>query len=295
MVKGKVIIGNGGAEFGVRGYVSAYDAETGKLAWRFYTVPGDPSKRLRSADRSRRPRQDLERRVVEARRRRHGVGFDRLRPGARPAVHRHRQRLAVESAVPQPGGGDNLFLSSIVALKPDTGEYVWHYQTTPGETWDFTATQHIMLADLKIDGSRARCSCRRRRTASSTCSIATTGELISAQAVRRRELGDGDRPEDRPAGREPGGALHESRQPALVDAGPGGAHNWQPMAFSPQTGLVYLPAQELGMAYVHDPKFKDRARLEHRRRRDGSDDAGRPADRAARCHRDKARSSRGIR
>ena len=146
-----MIIGNGGAEFGVRGYVSAYDAETGKLAWRFYTVPGDPSKPSRTP-RSR-GRQDLERRVVEARRRRHGVGFDGLRPRARSALHRHRQRLAVESRDrAAPAAATTCSSSSIVALQPDTGEYVWHYQTTPGETGTYTATQHMILADLTIDG-----------------------------------------------------------------------------------------------------------------------------------------------
>ena len=97
VVKGKVLIGNGGAEMGVRGYVSAYDAETGKMAWRFYTVPGDPVEGLRIA-RAGEGREDLDRRVVEARWRRHGVGFHRVRPEARSRLHRHRQWLAVESA-----------------------------------------------------------------------------------------------------------------------------------------------------------------------------------------------------
>ena len=102
VVKGKVLIGNGGAEFGVRGYVSAYDAETGELAWRFYTVPGDPANGFESPI-LREGRRDVERRMVDARRRRHGVGLDGLRPRARSAVHRRRQRLALESPDPQRG------------------------------------------------------------------------------------------------------------------------------------------------------------------------------------------------
>ena len=104
VVKGKVLIGFGGAEYGVRGYLSAYDADTGKLAWRFYTVPGDPCAPPDGAASDQvlegKGAADLERRMVEVRRRRHGLGFDGLRPGARPALHRRRQWLALESPDP---------------------------------------------------------------------------------------------------------------------------------------------------------------------------------------------------
>jgi quinohemoprotein ethanol dehydrogenase len=156
IVKGKVIIGNGGAEYRVRGYVTAYDAETGKQAWRWYTVPGNPANGLRAARTRRRP-QDLEWRVVEDRRRRHGVGRHGLRSRTRhalssaPATARRGTRN-----IAAPGGGDNLFLSSIVALDPNTGKYMWHYQTTPGETWDYTATQPIMVADLQYPEGKRR-------------------------------------------------------------------------------------------------------------------------------------------
>ena len=149
VIKGKVIIGNGGAEFGVRGYISAYDAATGKMLWRFYTVPGDPSKPFEAPI------------LAEAAKTWHGEWWklggggtvwdsmaydpdlDLLYIGTGNGSPWNQQYRS-------PGGGDNLFLSAIVALKPDTGEYVWHYQSTPGETWDFTATQHIVLADLTI-------------------------------------------------------------------------------------------------------------------------------------------------
>ena len=158
VVKGKVIIGNGGAEFGVRGYVTAYDAETGKLAWRFYTVPGDPSKPLRAADALQKAAETWNGEWWEV-----GGGgtvwdsmaydpeLDLLYIGTGNGSP-WNQRIRSE------GKGDNLFLSSIVALRPDTGEYVWHYQTTPGESWDYTATQHIMLADLH-DRRRSRARC----------------------------------------------------------------------------------------------------------------------------------------
>jgi quinohemoprotein ethanol dehydrogenase len=152
VVKGKVIIGNGGAEFGVRGYVSAYDAETGALLWRFYTVPGDPSQPFEHAA------------MVRAAPTWHGrqwwvIGgggtvwdslafdpeLDLLYVGVGNGAPWSRQTRS-------PGGGDNLYLASILALRPDNGDLIWYYQTTPGETWDYTATQHMILADLEING-----------------------------------------------------------------------------------------------------------------------------------------------
>ena len=205
-----MIIGNGGAEFGVRGYVTAYDAETGKQLWRFYTVPGDPSQPLRRR-RCREGREDLARRVVEV-----GGGgtvwdsiaydpeLDLLYVGTGNGSPWNQQYRS-------PGGGDNLFLASIVALKPDTGEYVWHYQTTPGETWDYTATQPMMLADLTIDGQPRKVLMQAPKNGFFYVLDRTTGKLHLGEAVRAGELGERHRPEDRPADRRPGGALHESQ------------------------------------------------------------------------------------
>ena len=155
LVKDKVIIGNGGGEFGVRGYVSAYNQDTGKMAWRFYTVPGNPADGLES--------EALER-AVET-----WGGGEWWEVGGGGTVwdsmaydpELNLLYVGVGNGAPwnrqirSPDGGDNLYLSSILALNPDTGKYVWHYQTTPGETWDYTATQHMILADLELDGQFA--------------------------------------------------------------------------------------------------------------------------------------------
>ena len=153
IVKGNVIIGNGGAEIGARGYVTAYDAETGEQQWRFYTVPGDPSKPYEHPD------------LEEAAKTWKGDAYwkqggggtawdamaydpelDLLYIGVGNGAHWDREWRS-------PGGGDNLYLSSIVALNPNDGSYVWHYQTTPGDSWDYTATQHIILADIELEGT----------------------------------------------------------------------------------------------------------------------------------------------
>jgi quinohemoprotein ethanol dehydrogenase len=147
----KVVIGNGGAELGVRGYVSAYDIETGKMVWRFYTVPGNPADGFENAT------------MEQAAKTWTGEWWKWGGGGTvwDSMVHDPELDLlyiGVGNGSPwnqklrSPEGGDNLFLSSIVALRPDTGEYVWHYQTSPGDTWDYTATQHMILADLDIDG-----------------------------------------------------------------------------------------------------------------------------------------------
>src|SRR5688572_6354033 len=146
VVKGKVLIGNAGAEFGVRGYISAYDAETGEMAWRFYTVPGNP------ADGFERPELQAAAKTWSGEWWKLGGGgtvWDAMAydPGLDLLYIGVGNGTPWNQAYRSPGGGDNLYLSSIVALRPETGEYVWHYQTTPAETWDFTATQHIMLAD----------------------------------------------------------------------------------------------------------------------------------------------------
>ena len=166
-----------------------------------------------------------------------------------------------------PAGGDNLYLASIVALNAETGEYVWHYQETPGDNWDYTATQPMILADLKIDGKPRKVILHAPKNGFFFVIDRTNGKLISAEELRRRELGHGlrrERPADRDAARAPR-QVHSTSIP-----GPFGAHNWQPMSFNPQTGLVYLPAQNVPLNLMDDKEWEHgrrlpgRARLRHR-------------------------------
>jgi PQQ-dependent dehydrogenase (methanol/ethanol family) len=254
VVKGKVIIGNGGADLGVRGYASAYDAETGKLLWRFYTVPGNPSR-------------PFEHPVLERAASTwtgewwkfggggtvwDSIAFD-------PALD--LVYIGVGNGGPwnqafrSPGGGDNLFLASIVALRADTGEYVWHYQTTPGETWDFTATQHMILADLAIDGRTRHVIMQAPKNGFFYVLDRATGELLSARPIVPVNWASGvDMKSGRPI------EAREARYGATGKnwvswQGPTGGHNWQPMSFNPQTGLVYIPANVVPFAYVANDRF----------------------------------------
>ena len=144
--------------------------------------------------------------------------------------------------VRSPGGGDNLYLSSIVAINPDNGKYVWHYQTTPGDTWDYTATQHMILADMEINGEQRKVIMQAPKNGFFYVIDRTSGEFISANNFVPTNWASHVDPETgRPV--EIKETNHEL-QPALTTPGPLGGHNWHPMSYSPKTGLVYIPAQE---------------------------------------------------
>ncbi|MBI1407094.1 MAG: PQQ-dependent dehydrogenase, methanol/ethanol family [Caulobacter sp.] len=250
VVKGKVLIGNGGAEFGVRGYLTAYDAETGKQAWRFYTVPGEQETDGAASDKAMkiaRPTWNGEFWKIGG----GGTVWDSM--AYDPDLD--LLYIGVGNGTPwnrelrSPGGGDNLFLSSIVALKPETGEYVWHYQTTPGESWDYTATQHIVLADINIGGQTRKVLMQAPKNGFFYVLDRTNGKLISAEKyVPAVNWASGvDKVTGRPI--ETAGARYEKNL-HLSNPGPLGAHNWHPMAFSPKTGLVYIPAQEIPFPYM---------------------------------------------
>jgi PQQ-dependent dehydrogenase (methanol/ethanol family) len=256
VIKGRVIIGNGGADLGVRGYVSAYDVETGDLAWRFYTVPGNPAEPFESdalemaADTWR----GGEWWVIGG----GGTVWDAM--AFDPELD--LLYIGVGNGAPwsrrlrSPGGGDNLFLSSIVALRPDTGTYVWHYQTTPGDSWDYTATQHIILADISIDGEQRKVLMQAPKNGFFYVIDRTTGEFISANNyVPVNWASHVDPDSGRPVINED--AFYDV-EPRFTIPGPAGAHNWHSMAYSPVTGLVYIPAQEMPFAFGMDTDFEYR-------------------------------------
>ncbi len=253
VVKGRVLIGNGGAELGVRGYLSAYDAKTGSLIWRFYTVPGDPSQPQESGA--------LERALPTWK----GGEWWKIGGGGTVwdsmAYDPDLDLLYVGTGngspwsrfVRSPGGGDNLYLSSILALRPDSGELVWYYQETPGDTWDFTATQHIVLADLVIGGTPRKVLLHAPKNGFFYVIDRETGRLLSAEKFApvtwARRI---DRKTGRPV-EAPG--VDYRRHPVVVKPSPYGAHNWQPMSYSPKTGLVYIPAQDVPAAFALDKAF----------------------------------------
>lgn len=255
IVDGMVIIGNGGAEYGVRGYVSAYDAGTGELVWRFHTVPGDPSLPFESEA------MEHAASTWSGEWWKYGGGgtaWDSF------AYDPELDLLYVGTGNGSPwnwqirsnGEGDNLYLSSILALRAGTGELVWYYQTTPGDTWDFTATQHMILADLQIEGRTRKVIMQAPKNGFFYVLDRETGEFISGDAYTEVTWASGIDPETgRPI--EVPGARYESE---LIVMKPGalGGHNWHPMSFSPETGLVYIPVQDAEFVYSHNPNFQYR-------------------------------------
>jgi PQQ-dependent dehydrogenase (methanol/ethanol family) len=253
-VEGRIIIGNGGADLGVRGYVSAYDARTGELAWRTYTVPGNPADGFESPA--------LERAAATWTGQWwqaggggtvwDGMAYD---PELKLLYVGTGNGSPYPRWVRSPGGGDNLYLASILALRPATGEVVWHYQTTPAETWDYTATQPLLLADLELGGRLRRVLMQAPKNGFFYVIDRENGEFLSAQPFVEVTWATGIDARGRPIETD----VDYREQAKFVKPSPLGAHGWEPMSFSPRTGLVYLPALDMGSLFKVDPSWTYRA------------------------------------
>lgn len=248
IVNGNVVIGNGGSEYNARGYITAYNTKTGKQAWRFYTVPGDPGKLFEHPD-------------LEAAAKTWtgewwkqgggGTAWDAI-------VHDPELNLVYigvgngshwDRLIRSPDGGDNLYLSSIVAVDADSGEYQWHFQTTPGDTWDYTATQHIILADLTINGRDRKVLMQAPKNGFFYVIDRTNGEFISGDNYIYVNWAKGLDENGRPIERE--GARYEDGRTHWITPSSHGAHNWYPMSYSPKTGLAYIPASIDSGPFTH--------------------------------------------
>ncbi len=257
VINGLVLIGNGGAEYGVRGFIAAYDHQTGEEVWKFYTVPGDPDKGFEN---------DTMKMAAETWKGKHwelGGGGGTVWDAMAYDPQLDLLYIGVGNGTPwnrdirSPGGGDNLFLSSIVALRPATGEYVWHYQTTPGETWDYTATQHIILADMAIKGEQRKVLMQAPKNGFFYVLDRTDGELISANNyIDLNWATHVDMETGRPV--EVEGARYAESTYVVVPSYLGG-HNWHPMSYNPATGLVYIPVIEFPASYGQPENFRYRA------------------------------------
>ncbi|MCU1329884.1 MAG: qbdA [Bryobacterales bacterium] len=246
IARGMVVIGNAGSEYGVRGYVSAYDAGTGKMAWRFYTVPGDPSLGFESG-------------AMEAAAKTwkgeywktggggtawEGIVYD---PALDLLYFGTGNPTAWYRAIR--GGGDNLYTACIVAVHASTGQLAWYFQTTPGDNWDYDATQPLVQADLRINGVSRKVIMQANKNGFFYVLDRKTGAFISgAPYVKGVTWATGLDGKGRPL-EAPGVA---EMKPSISSPGFDGAHNWNPMAYSPRTGLVYFPAKT-GTRALHAP------------------------------------------
>ena len=257
--KDKVIIGNSGAELGVRGYVTAYNVEDGGLEWRFYTVPNpnkEPDGAASDAIFAKLANDtwgDTGAWTTDG-----GGGtawdsivYDTVNDQVLIGVGNGSPwNAAIRDPEGDFGGAyDNLFLSSILALDADTGAYRWHYQTTPRDQWDYTATQQMVLAELPlgVNGEARRVVMQAPKNGFFYVLDAADGELLSATPFSEQNWTTGEVDENgRPVITEEAIALNNM----VVIPGPTGAHNWHPMSFNPDTGLVYIPTN-LPLPYVY--------------------------------------------
>jgi quinohemoprotein ethanol dehydrogenase len=261
VLNGRVIIGNGGAEFGVRGYVTAYDAATGEQRWRWFTVPGDPSKPFEDESMKRAAATwDPSGKYWEVGG--GGTAWDSMAfdPELKLVYIGTGNGSPWSQKRRSPKGGDNLYLASVVALNIETGAYVWHYQETPGDNADYTSTQPMILADLKIAGKLRKVLLHAPKNGFFFVIDRTNGQLISAKNFVPVNWAKGYGKDGRPI------ETDKARPDGPFDTipGPYGAHNWHPMSFSPQTGLVYLPAQNVPVGLMDDKEWKKGAVLDGR-------------------------------
>lgn len=238
---GKVIIGNSGAELGVRGYITAYDADSGSEEWRFWVVPGNP------ADGFENPDMEFAAETWSGDWWTAGGGgtsWDSLAydPEARLVYVGTGNGSPWSHELRSNGEGDNLFLSSIVALNVDTGRVAWHYQTTPADNWDYTAVQQLILTELVIDGIPRQVIMQAPKNGFFYVIDRITGELLSADPYTQVTWASGvdlesGRPIETPQARY-------TEEISMITPGPGGGHNWHSMSFNPDTGLLYLPTEQ---------------------------------------------------
>ena len=267
VVKDMVLIGSGGAEFGVRGYVTAYDADTGKQKWRFYTVPNPDGRADNAASDDILASKANATWSDKGEWKESGGGgtvwdaivydndLDQIYLGVgngNPWNHGTRSN----------GEGDNLFLSSIVALDANTGTYKWHYQETPAESWDYTATQPIILAEQSVDGKPAKVLYHAPKNGFFFTIDRTTGKLLGAKPfvdginwAAGYDMATG-RPIENPDAR-----FYRTGKPFIAIPGALGAHNWHPMSYNPNTGLVYIPAQQVPQGYLQDMTELDKRKV----------------------------------
>jgi len=262
IANGKVLIGSGGAEYKARGFIAAYDWQTGGEVWRFHTVPGNPADGFENDAMERAATTwagdwwefggggtvwdsitfDPETNLVL-------FGTGNAEPW-NPAV---TGRLGTGDDNTY---GDNLYTSSIVAVNADTGEYAWHFQQTPEDRWDYDSNAQITLADMEIEGELRHVAIHVPKNGYVYVLDAATGEFLSANPWTAINWSLGMDPETGRPEINPEARYELTGEVWVSVPGAGGAHSWHPMSFNPNTGVVYIPANNGAFPYKSDDDFE---------------------------------------
>ena len=252
-VAGKVFIGQSSSEFGLRGYLSAYDAKSGELAWRFFMVPGDPSKPFEHPE------------LEDAAKTWSGEWW-KLGGGGTPwnaiVYDQAFDQLLVGTgngapwprAIRSPGGGDNHFLGGILSLDPHSGRMKWFHQMTPADNWDFNAAQDIALLDVTLDGVTHEVLFQAPKNGFFYVLSRQDGKLLRAAPYASVNWAthidmETARPVENPA-------TNYEETPAWILPGNSGGHSWQPMSVDPARGIAYLAVQDISLLYSLPEEFK---------------------------------------
>jgi quinohemoprotein ethanol dehydrogenase len=253
IAKGKVIVGVSGSEYPVRGFFAAFDAKTGHFAWKFYTVPGDPSKPFEN-DAMKKAAATWSPEAWKM------GGGATVWDGMAYDPESDLVYVGTGNAGPWPEqirkskGKDNLYACSILAVRPETGELKWYFQVVPGDSWDYDSVQQLMLADLTIKGRQRKVIMQANKDGFYYVLDRVTGQFISGQPWVQVNWAKGlDEATGRPIVNE---EAHYGGDTVMLTPGAGGGHNWSPMSFNPATGLVYIPSSSGGMyGYTADENF----------------------------------------
>jgi len=219
-LKDKIMVGVGGGEFGIRGFVAAYDAKTGKEAWRFNTIPapGEPGSETWKNDAWK-----------------NGGGPVWLTGSYDPDLN------LTYWGVGNPGPdwnsdqrpGDNLYTDSVIALDPDTGKLKWHFQFTPNDTYDYDSVQIPVLVDMDWNGTKVKVMLWANRNGYFYALDRETGKFLVGKPFVKVNWSSGLDERGRPI---------QTPQPPGAPTWPGnqGATNWYSPSYSPRTGLFYM-------------------------------------------------------